>query len=153
MSSARPCAFLAKPIARSPVSVGFALYDEATDTVLARSWNGTSEQPISAGAEVSILAIMDDVYLARKLVPGDSAEQDVGQSLADFIDAYGAPQLGSAYVDTSLGVTVTVKGKYNSLLAIYREWAQLLGLMLWVDTEGRGALGAEHVARSHLHPY
>ena len=39
-------------------------------------------------------------------------------------------------MDTSLGVTVTVKGKYNSLLAIYREWAQLLGLMLWVDTEG-----------------
>ena len=88
--------FLAKPIAAgAAVSVGFALYDEATDTVLTRSWNGTSEQPISAGAEVSILAIMDDVYLARKLVPGDSAEQDVGQSLADFIDAYGRRSSGA----------------------------------------------------------
>lgn len=129
--------FLAKPIAAgAAVSVGFALYDEATDTVLTRSWNGTSEQPISAGAEVSVLALMDDVYLARKLVTGDSGEEDVGQALADFVDTYGAPQLGSTYVDTSLGVVVTIKGMYNSLLAIYREWAQLLGLMLWVDTEG-----------------
>lgn len=129
--------YRAKPIAKgAPVSVGFAIYDEATNTVLTRSWNGTSEQPVSSGAEVSILALMDDVYLARKLVTGDSIEQDVGQSLADFIDTYGEPQLGSAHVDTSLGVVVPIKGKYNSLLAIYREWAQLLGLMLWVDTEG-----------------
>lgn len=37
---------------------------------------------------------------------------------------------------TDLGVTAAIKGGYKSLLDHNREWAQLLGLVLWVDSDG-----------------
>jgi hypothetical protein len=39
-------------------------------------------------------------------------------------------------MDTSLGVTATLVGSYKSLLDHLKEWAQLLGLILWVDSDG-----------------
>lgn len=126
-----PLSILAtKPIARgASVSVGLAIGSQS------RVWNGTVEGLVSSGAEVTVNCVMDDAYLARKLVTGDEASADIGAILADFVTDYGSP-LTNDHMDTTLGVTVAVKGQYKSLLDHLREWAQLLGLILYVDSDG-----------------
>jgi len=125
-----PLSILAtKPITRgASVSIGFAIEDQA------RVWNGTVENLISQGAEVTVQCLQDDAYLARKLVTGDESSDDVGAILAAFVDDYGTP-LASDHMDTTLGVTTAIAGQYKSLLDHLREWAQLLGLILWVDSD------------------
>lgn len=125
-----PLSILAtKPIARgAAVSIGLAIEDQS------RVWNGTVENLISSGAEVTVQCVQDDAYLARKLVTGDETSADVGAILAAFVNDYGAP-LTNDHMDTTLGVTTAIAGQYKSLLDHLREWAQLLGLILWVDSD------------------
>ena len=126
-----PLSILAtQPIARgASVSIGLYIGGQS------RVWNGTVEALVSSGAEVEVQCVQDDAYLARKLVTGDESSADIGAVLAAFVDDYGAP-LGSTYMDTTLGVTLAVAGQYKSLLDHLREWAQLLGLILFVDSDG-----------------
>jgi len=141
MSFRVPLSILAtKPIARgASVSIGLAVGEQS------RVWNGTVEALVSAGAEVTVACAQDDAYLARKLVTGDEASADVGAILAAFVDDYGLP-LASDHMDTTLGVTTALKGQYRSLLDHLREWAQLLGLVLFADSDGEVHL----VARADL---
>lgn len=126
-----PLSILAtQPIVRgSSVSIGLSIGSES------RVWNGTVENLLSEGAEVLVQCVMDDAYLARKLVAGDEASDDVGTNLAAFVDDYGTP-LTSDHIDTDLGVDAALTGGYKSLLDHLREWAQILGLILWVDSDG-----------------
>jgi hypothetical protein len=126
-----PLSILAtQPIARgASVSIGLCIKDQS------RVWNATVENLVSVGAEVTVQCVQDDAYLARKLVTGDAVSQDVGLSLAGFVTSYGAP-LANNHMDTSLGVTALITGQYKTLLDHCREWAQLLGLILWVDSDG-----------------
>ena len=99
----------------------------------------------NVGAEVTVQCVQDDAYLARKLVTGDATSADVGAILAAFVASYGAP-LANDHIDTTLGVTTAISGRYLSLLDHLREWAQLLGLVLFVDSDGEVHL----VARADL---
>ncbi len=126
-----PLSILAtKPIARgASVSIGFCLGSQS------RVWNATVENLVSVGAEVTVQCVQDDAYLARKLVTGDEASADVGAILAAFVNDYGSP-LTNDHMDTTLGVTCAISGQYKSLRDHLAEWAQLLGLILWVDSDG-----------------
>lgn len=126
-----PLSILAtKPITRGDsVSIGLNIGAQS------RVWNGTVEALTSSGAEVTVSCVQDDAYLARKLVTGDEVSADIGAILADFVTDYGSP-LSNDHMDTTLGVTTALKGNYKTLLEHLREWAQLLGLILFVDSDG-----------------
>lgn len=123
-------ALATQPITKGDgVSIGLNIGEQS------RVWNGTVEALVSSGAEVTVSCVQDDAYLARKLVTADSTSDDVGSILATWVTNYGAP-LANNHMDTSLGVTTAVKGEYKSLLEHLREWASLLGLILFVDSDG-----------------
>ena len=119
-----------KPFAEGDqVSVGLALGEHS------RAWNGTVETWTESGAWLNVYCLQDDAYLSRKLVTGDLAEDDIGDNLAALVDTYGAP-LDSTAMATALGVDAAIEGEDKTLAEHLRRWADILGLILWVDATG-----------------
>ena len=100
-----------------------------------RTWNGTAETPVDEGASVRVTCLLDDAYLQRKLATEDFEEDDIGANLAALIDECGAP-LDSSGIDTTLGVDAEIIGGYQTVGKHLQDWANALGLVLWVDGEG-----------------
>ena len=125
--------YLAAPIVKgASVSIGFTHPKEPD---YPRVWNGTVEQKPQVGAEVTINCVQDDAYLSRLLVTGDLASDDIGANLAALITTYGGPLTGTN-IDTTLGVDAPITGNLQTLLSFFQKWANLLGLLLWVDSDG-----------------
>lgn len=119
--------FRERPIQQgAPVSIALSLGGES------RVWNGTTETITSSGATVNIRCLLDDALMSRRLVAGDIAADDIGKNLMELVDTYGAP-MDSGGMPDELGFEAAIEGDLRTVGAHLQEWAELLGLLLWVD--------------------
>lgn len=124
--------FLDKPVAKgAPVSIGFC-HPKAPDHP--KVWNGYVVDKPNKRAEVTISCVQDDYLLARTIVYGNLSAADIGANLAALVSTYSGTLTGNN-IDTALGVSAAITGNLQTLLTFFKKWADLLGLILWVDSD------------------